>query len=370
MIGWQRRRVALLVLGFCVVSGVAVADDEDDEGRKRRGEHRFAVEADVQLDVEIVQGRIDIDAWNHDEVRIRARGSGAGGLRIEADPGWISVRGGAGGGFFGMGAKVDLRIDVPKGAHIQAKTINGNIRLDDIEGRISLHAVNGSIDVDGAPEEARLETLTSSIDFRGKDSSVDARSISGSISLRGVAGEVTATSTSGSLRVRGAKVEQIDLRTLSGSIDIDAELEEAARVYAKTHSGTVTLVVPEDTAAYFDAETLSGRIKNAFGAKSEARNGAGARTRFRDGRRFHAPGPGSAGDLQRERQHSDRLTPSVNAHDEIAHGPRPQYSPRPCRCSTSVLTPDVRSHGDARHRRPRRAERDSRLRTRSSRAEE
>ena len=57
------------------------------------------------------------------------------------------------------GGKVELRVDVPRGAYVHARTVNGPIRAKDVEGRLSFHAANGEIKVRGAPREARLETI-------------------------------------------------------------------------------------------------------------------------------------------------------------------------------------------------------------------
>ena len=183
------------------------------------------------------------------------------------------------------GAEVDLRIDVPKGAEIQAKTINGPIRAKDVEGRLSFHAANGKIDVRGEPVEAHLETVNAGIEFRGKQSRVDARTINGTIDLRGVAGEVVATTMSGSIRVRGDVVERADLRTMSGSIDLEAELAPGARIYGKSYSGSVTLTLPADTSARFDVQSFSGSIRNELGPGrgSNRRGSPGKRLDFESG---------------------------------------------------------------------------------------
>ena len=262
----MNRRLLLSLLGVALALAPPAAAD--------RYEDVYEVDSDVHVDIEILQGRIEIEGWGKDEVRVRARGSGADGLDVEVEHDWVSIRaGGRGLGFF-LGGEVDLRIDVPKDSHIQAKTLNGRIKAKDVEGTLSLHTVNGSIDVDGEPEEVFLETVSSSIDFRGKDSRVDARSMSGSIELRGVGEEVEASSMSGSIRIREGKLERAEVNTMSGSIDIEAELENDARLYAKTHSGTITLTVPENTSAHFDVETRSGSIKNDFGPHAKRRRGA------------------------------------------------------------------------------------------------
>jgi DUF4097 and DUF4098 domain-containing protein YvlB len=281
--------LALLVVG----AGPAWADPDPDEDRdrerRRRGEVRIPVDSDVRVDVEIISGRIEIEGWDEDEVRIRTRGDGVDAIDIDSDADWVSIRGSrAGVGWLPFpisGVEVDLRIDVPKGAEIQAKTINGPIRAKDVEGRLSLHAANGEIDVRGEPVEAHLETVNAGIEFRGKQSRVDARTVNGTIDLRGVSEEVVATTMNGSIRVRGDVIERADLRTLAGSIDLEAELAPGARIYGKSYSGSITLTLPEDTSAQFDVQSFSGGIRNELGSSGAAssRGSPGKRLDFEAG---------------------------------------------------------------------------------------
>ncbi|MCH8328175.1 MAG: hypothetical protein IID15_06585, partial [Candidatus Marinimicrobia bacterium] len=138
---------------------------------------------------------------------------------------------------------VDLRIDLPKGSYITAKTINGPIEARDVEGRISFKAANGEIEVRGAPSEAILETMNSGIKFRGKGSRVDARTVNGTIDLRGVSGEVVANAISGSIHVQGDVLERADLRSLTGSVELETALAPGARISCKSYSGSTATVM-------------------------------------------------------------------------------------------------------------------------------
>jgi len=183
------------------------------------------------------------------------------------------------------GGQVDIRIDVPKGSYVKAKTINGPIEARDVDGRVSFHSANGKIEVRGSPYEASLETMSSDIEFRGEGSRVDARTVNGRIELSGVSGEVVANSISGSIEVRGDVIERADLRALAGDIELEATLAPGARVNCKSYSGDITLVVPKETSARFDVQTFSGKIRNDLGPRSVSswRGGPGQRFDFETG---------------------------------------------------------------------------------------
>ena len=264
-------------------AGAVIAGDDRD----RRAEIRIPADSEVRVDIEIIAGSIEIEVWDKLEVRLRSRGVPVAALDIESDTDWVSVRGSRG-RWLPIpisGEEIDLRIDVPKGCNIRAKTIRGSIEARGVEGRISLHVANGEIDVEGAPSEAYLETVTGDIEFEGKASRVDARTVNGAIELSGVAGEVVASAMNGSIEVRADVIERADLRALSGSIDLEAELAPGARINCKTISGGITLELPTDTSAVFDVQSFSGRVRNEFGALdiSSARGRPGQRREFEAG---------------------------------------------------------------------------------------
>jgi len=272
--GW----LATLLL---LAAGASAADERDDA-------RTWSVDPDVRVDIEIIAGDIEIEAWQRNEIRVRAQGGGRASIGIEASPDWISIQAPGPRGWLGGAGEVDLRIELPEGSRVRAKSINGSIDVKGVRGSVTAHATNGDIEVEGAPREATLETLSSNIQLKGRAGRVAARSVSGSIQLEGVSEEVEATTMSGRIRVEGDDIERAELRSMAGDIEIEASLAPRARIYAKTFSGQVRLRLPEDTSARFDVETFSGGIHSEFVGRigGDARgddwspHGPGQRIRF------------------------------------------------------------------------------------------
>ena len=55
--------------------------------------------------------------------------------------------------------EVDVKLFVPVGARLSAKTMNGSIHAKDVEGVLNFHSANGDIEVKGGPREARLARI-------------------------------------------------------------------------------------------------------------------------------------------------------------------------------------------------------------------
>ena len=153
---------SVLILVCCVGSVAAERDDDIDQhdDRDRREEILIQVNPDVRIDIEIISGSIEIRGWDQSEVRIRTDRGDVDALDISSDADLVTVRASRIGiGWLRIpirGGNVDLRIDVPKGSYVKAKTINGPIEARDVEGRVSFHAANGKIEVHGSPYEASL----------------------------------------------------------------------------------------------------------------------------------------------------------------------------------------------------------------------
>jgi hypothetical protein len=262
---------ALLLLAL----GSSGAWAEED----RRGEpfeQTFEVEPDVRVDVEVITGKIEMRGIDANEVRVRATGQ----LRVDGSRRRVSLRAPSAGWFpWTHPVDVEVEIELPRKSRITARTINGGIKAEDVEGELELHAANGAIEVKGAPEHAYLETMNAAIKFEGERSGVVAKTLNGEIELKGVSGEVQASTVSGRIRVEGDQLERAELRTMAGAIELDSSLAKGARVDAKSFSGPVTLRLPEGTSARFDVQSYSGGIQSDFVSRLDGDDDGGGGSR-------------------------------------------------------------------------------------------
>ncbi|MGH7337638.1 MAG: DUF4097 family beta strand repeat-containing protein [Myxococcota bacterium] len=255
------RGAAALALLFSALAVRGALADEDR--RSDAFEQTFAVAPDVRVDVEIMTGRIELRGIDSNELRVRAKGE----IRVKGSRRRVSVRASSvGWRKWAKPVEVELEIELPRKSRITARTINGGIKAENVDGELELHAANGAIEVKGAPEEAYLETMNAAIKFEGKRSEVVAKTLNGEIELEGVSGEVQANTVSGKIRVAGEQIERADLRTMAGAIELDSSLAQGARVSARSFSGPVKLRLPEGTSARFDVQSYSGGVESDFAA--------------------------------------------------------------------------------------------------------
>lgn len=170
--------------------------------------------------VENINGAIRIDAWDRNEVRILAEKSASSEaaldeieveIRGEGDRVDVHTRLPKSNWLFGgEGGSVSYEINAPEGAQVAAITVNGQVRIEGITGKVEAKSVNGKIEV------------------------IDA------------AGEV-------------------DSSTVNGGINVSyIALPDNAAHRMTTVNGTVSILLPESAAGHFEVNTVNGGISSDF----------------------------------------------------------------------------------------------------------
>lgn len=200
--------VSLLVAGPLAASG----------WQQQSWTGRYQLAADGQVAVTNLQGSIEVEGWDCAEVELTviktapAQGSVAGArVAIEREENVLRVR-----TLYAPDAdtpvEVDYRLRVPRQARLEAlRTVNGSIRVRDVEGPVQAHTLNGDI----------VET--------------------------GAASSVLAQAVNGSVRVA--------LRTLP---------EPGGRLELETINGDLLLVLPAEAHADLELSTVAGRIETGL----------------------------------------------------------------------------------------------------------
>lgn len=153
---------------------------------------------------------------------------------------------------------------------------------------------------EASPERVRIETVAPKIRFGGHKVAytvrvpagvhVDLRTVNGGVRLDNVGGEVRATSTNGGIKGRVAASSVIEARTTNGGVELDltGAFGAGGRMTVSSVNGGVRIRVPEDTKADLSARCTNGHISvsdlsfDAEGGQSRRRvegrlNGGGGR---------------------------------------------------------------------------------------------
>lgn len=263
----------LLTLIFWSSTAMALSD---------RIEQTYAANDDGQLIVEVSDGNVEIEATDAKEVAIEViRQVDASSesrerealerhrVEISQDGNTVRIKARMkndnGNNWFSGIKRFSARylIKVPRDFNIDAKTSDGHVSLQGVEGRIKLRTSDGNLKLAG---------------LRG---AIDARTSDGQVELIEGHGEATFETSDGNLRIAGFKGTlsartsdghititdhngQLGAKTSDGNIDISFASPPAAGGLISTSDGNITVRLQEDTAIDLDCRVTDGNIDSDF----------------------------------------------------------------------------------------------------------
>jgi hypothetical protein len=139
---------------------------------------RATVAADVLVDVENVQGRVDITAWDRNEVELVAvLESDEDKLEYEATDRQVRVKVTRHDRHYRHGDEEDaiLTLRVPRGARLAVDTVSADIKADGVRGEQSLGTVSGELGTQAFDEPVDVRAVSGDIRVAGTGSSKAAR---------------------------------------------------------------------------------------------------------------------------------------------------------------------------------------------------
>jgi DUF4097 and DUF4098 domain-containing protein YvlB len=267
--------ILLLAIG---ASGCVV--NVDSQAQIVREEKRFTVAGKPDLRLTTFDGSIDIRSWDKPEVLVEIEKRGATKESVDAleirtsqdgDRIDLEVKRPRSETFRGIGfhitASAKLIVSVPRSADVQARTGDGAIQIERVNGRLELRTGDGSI---------KASDLSGDLVMNTGD---------GSISVDGAEGTLELDTGDGGVNVSG-RLGGVKLHTGDGSIVYRAEPESRmmGNWEMTTGDGTVTLYLPSGFSADLDAHTGDGSISNELSIATDEEEGNERRRRTLRGR--------------------------------------------------------------------------------------
>jgi DUF4097 and DUF4098 domain-containing protein YvlB len=253
-------RFALLIGGLLTAAafGSACVVSVDPQGQIVREEKRFKVSGTPELRLTTFDGGIEIQAWDRADVAVDVEKRGATkeavdalevktsqeGNRIE-----LEVKRPRNETFSGFGfhqsASAKLIVSVPREVNVIARSGDGAIKIERVNGRFELRTGDGSINAVDVGGELILDTGD------------------GSVTVEGARGRLEVDTGDGGVNVAG-RLTAVKLHTGDGSIVYRAEpgSEMSDNWEITTGDGGVTLYLPPAFGAEIDAHTGDGAIRN------------------------------------------------------------------------------------------------------------
>lgn len=125
--------------------------------------------------------------------------------------------------------RVDLALKIPRNLYVNAKTVNGRVDLATLGSGVKARSVNGAIHVN---------------EIMG---AIDLKNVNGGITMEEIRGCPQADTVNGSLQVSLFEVrncDEIELRTVNGTIDLELNPRGINEVKAQSINGSIGFNLP------------------------------------------------------------------------------------------------------------------------------
>jgi hypothetical protein len=251
------------------------------------------LDARGRIDIDNLKGRIEVRAWDRDEVKISGTlGKGVEKLSIEGDRQHLIVQvrypKGGGWGSDDKSGPTELLLTVPRRADLEIESVSANVHVTGVAPSVmSIDTVSGDVAAAAAPAKASVETVSGDLTLTLNSADVDVQSVSGDMMLRGrLNGDIDAETVSGDvdIAVNGERIQRLKANAVSGDVSIHTALAPKGEIRLETVSGDLLVRLPKDVSARARGESFSGNLK-ASGATVEKGQGPGSSfsTRYGDG---------------------------------------------------------------------------------------
>jgi DUF4097 and DUF4098 domain-containing protein YvlB len=248
----------LLLSALLAAATSAEGQVRRDEAYESRIDTTFNFDRKGTVVLSVGSGEIVVTGWDRNQIRVRAR-SERSAVRMDATSTRVSLdlsrqRGG----------DTRFEVTVPHGTRVSARATTGDISISGTKGGVDANTQSGDLMVDDAAEMVDLRSMSGDITARGITGNVEVNTLNGELLLRDVKGDVDATSVSGDLDLQNVTARYVRARSTSGEVTYDGAVDPTGRYELGSHSGNVTLTVPENTGALLTIATYSGGIESDF----------------------------------------------------------------------------------------------------------
>lgn len=226
----------------------------------------FAVERGSRLKISNMGGDIVVRAWDRGQVRIQAEHSRRTELVIDRRGSVVDV---GTRGRFGTPALVDYQITVPTWMGLDLGGLNAEVTVEGTRAPVRVETVQGSISVKGGAESVTLSTANGSIEVSGARGRVDLRALSGDVIATDIEGDVVAESVSGDVQLRNVTARSVEAQSVSGDLLLTGAIADGGSYSLYTHSGDITLGIPERSNALLTLSSANGDFHLGFELRAE-----------------------------------------------------------------------------------------------------
>jgi DUF4097 and DUF4098 domain-containing protein YvlB len=236
----------------------------------------------TRLELDAHSGSITVRTWNRSAIQVSADpGSDRYRLSIEVVGGVARIGRDARRGRNHRDDETDYHLTVPVWMDLELSSVEGDISVDNSQGKLSINTVEGGATVRGGRDFISVHSVEGDVTIDGARGRVEANSVDGGIFINNTDGEIFAETVDGDITMESVSSSDVEANTVDGSISYRGRVAPQGRYRLGSHDGDVTLEVPELNAVV-SVSTFEGEFTSCGYPATVTRSGDRAKTkRFR-----------------------------------------------------------------------------------------
>ena len=157
----------------------------------------------------------------------------------------------------------NLTIQVPQESRVRFVGVSTDVEIENIRGGVQVQLVSGDLEARRIESQLLINTVSGDIEINGVIVSVLASTISGDLELVTTAESLRLDTVSGDVDLTLKAFDQLAVHSVSGSMEIDGELNPAGHIELASVSGDIRLGLQPGLNATLDLDGgISGDIVN------------------------------------------------------------------------------------------------------------
>ena len=230
----------------------------------------IAVTPGTRLKLDNQGGDILIHTWEKNQVRIQASHSRRTHVEVRHSGAVLSLEAEADRGPANM---VDYELTVPTWMPLDLGGMYATVTIEGSKAPITVQTLEGDINVKGGAESVKLSTTTGKLVLSGARGNIELNSVSENIEGSDLQGDIHAETVSGDISLRRVDAKSVEVEAVSGDLIFDGRIMDGGRYSFLTHSGDISVSIPEGANATVATAVASGDVRASFTLPATERAG-------------------------------------------------------------------------------------------------
>ena len=163
-----------------------------------------------------------------------------------------------------------LTIKVPHKAKLKVNTVSAALTIVECQGGIEANTVNGTQVMYKVDGPIKAKTINGGLRVSGGSGLIDVDTTSGRVDLHYCQGKVLVNTVSGRVDVTSEQINELKVKTTSGTINYRGGFLAKGSYDFKSVSGHIHLRLPDGTKANFTTKSMSGMTRTNLISSNEA----------------------------------------------------------------------------------------------------